>query len=83
MTDRRERLESLLIDEATENLADASKAELEALLTEHPEVDRYAFERVAAVVFLSIGAAGQNEQMPASLKSTLSLDAKQLLEPQD
>lgn len=83
MTDRSERLESLLIDEATDNLTDASRTELEALLTEHPEVDRHAFERVAAAIFLSIGATGQEEQMPASLKSRLSFDATKLLGPQD
>jgi hypothetical protein len=79
MTDRRKRLESLLIDEATDNLTDATRAELDVLLREHPEVDRHAFERVAAAVFLSIGAAGQDEKMPASLKSRLTLDAEQLL----
>ena len=80
MTDRSERIELLLIDEATDKLSDADKAELEALLTEHPEVDRHAYERVAAAVFLSVGAAG-NERMPDSLKSRLSVVAEELIGP--
>lgn len=83
MTERSQRLELLLIDEATGNLTDASRAELDALLRQHPEVDRHAFERVAAAVFLSIGAAGQEEKMPASLRSRLTLRAEQLLASSD
>jgi len=78
MTTAHERIDALLVDEATGNLDDAGKAELEALLAEHRDIDRFAFERAAAAVFLAVGAAF-DEQMPATLISKLAVDAEQEL----
>ena len=81
MTAPREKIDALLVDEATVGLDDAARAELEALLTEHSDVDRYAFERAAAIVFL-VGAA-RIEQMPATLRSKLAAEAELMLPLQD
>lgn len=74
MTTTRERLDVLLVDEATDCLTDATRAELETLLAGHPDVDRYAFERTAAAVFLAV--AGAAEELPAALGSRLAVDAE-------
>ena len=78
MTRSRKSLDELLVAEATDRLSDAERAELEALLAEHPDVDRHAFERAAAAVFLAVGAA-QSEPLPASLGAKLARAAGQLL----
>ncbi len=78
MTTPRERIDALLVDEATDGLDAAARAELDALLTEHPDVDRYAFERAAAAVFLAAGA-GLEEPMPTELSSKLTVDAERVL----
>jgi anti-sigma factor RsiW len=75
-----DRIEELLVDEATDALTAAGQAELEALLAEHPECDRYGFERAAASVFLAVGAGG-GKQMPAELRARLSKTAKNALTP--
>jgi len=82
MTTPRERLEALLADEATDRLSAPARAELRALLAEHTDVDRYAFERAAAAVFLAVGAA-RAENMPANLGSKLALDAERWLAPRN
>ena len=82
MTTPRDRIDALLVDEATGNLEDAGRTELDALLGEHPSVDRYAFERAAATVFLAIGGVGGG-RMPAALRSKLADDAERLLSPGD
>jgi len=68
------KLEELLVDEATEGLDRVASEELEGLLSEHPDVDRYAYERTAAAVFLSVGVQ-EDEELPASLRTRLSADA--------
>ena len=75
-----DRIEELLVEEATDALTAAGAAELEALLAEHPDYDRYGFERAAASVFLAVGASG-GEQMPAELRAKLTKDAKSVLPP--
>jgi hypothetical protein len=82
MTTSRERIDALLVDEATDSLTATTRAELRALLAAHPDVDRYVFERAAAAVFLAVGAA-QAEKMPAMLRSKLALDAEQWLAPRN
>lgn len=77
-----ERIDALLVEEATGNLDDTGRAELEALLAEHQDVDRYAFESAAAAVFLAAGAA-LDEQMPATLIPKLWVAAEQALGPRN
>jgi hypothetical protein len=78
MTTQRERIDALLVDEATEGLDTAARLELEQLLAEHPEVDRRGFERAAATVFLA-ACGTRTEEMPASLRSKLASTAEQLV----
>jgi anti-sigma factor RsiW len=78
MTTPRERIDALLVDEVTDGLDATARAELEALLAEHPDVDRYGFERVAAAVFLTAGAT-LHERMPATLRSKLTVAAERAL----
>jgi len=63
MTDSCDRIEELLVDEATEGLSAEAERELEALLRKHPEVDRYAFQRAAAFALLSVSGPVA-ERMP-------------------
>lgn len=78
MTSQRERIEALLVDEATEGLNAADSMELESLLAAHPDVDRYAFQRVAATVFLA-ACGPPTEAMPASLKAKLASQAERFV----
>jgi hypothetical protein len=78
MTTEREPRDALLVDAATEGLDAAASMELESLLARHPDVDRYAFERAAAAVFLA-ACGTPTEQMPASLKSKLAMNAEQFV----
>lgn len=75
MTARRDRLDALLVDEATGSLSESERIELDQLLAEHSDVDRYAFERAAAAVFLA-AAAPQDEPMPARLSAKLAAAAR-------
>lgn len=68
MTNSRERAQALLVLEATGSLSPGESTELEALLLAHPDIDRYAFARPAAAVFLA-SAASPSQPMPASLYS--------------
>lgn len=66
MSASREKVETLLVAEATEGLAPGEAGELEALLAEHPDIDRYGFERAAAAVFLA-AAVPSVAAMPGDL----------------
>jgi hypothetical protein len=66
MKPRHERIEALLVDEATGNLSAEERLELDRLLREEEYFDRYAFERAAAAVFLA-GAGSTSQSMPAGL----------------
>ena len=79
MTDSLERLDELLFGEATNRLNEAEQAELQALLREQPEMDRYAYERAASTFFIAV-CADSNTQMPETLSTKLRLDATQILE---
>ncbi|MGD8339850.1 MAG: hypothetical protein PVH89_03660 [Gammaproteobacteria bacterium] len=70
MSFRRERIEALLVDEATGKLSAEERRELKELLRESPGVDRYAFERAAAAVFLS-GLAAPAKLMPDDLSARI------------
>jgi hypothetical protein len=78
MTTQRERIDALLIDEATEGLDAAARRELESLLATHPDVDRYGFQRAAATVFLA-ACGSPTEKMPASLKLKVANTAEQFV----
>lgn len=71
-------IEALLVAEATEGLGAEDQARLAALLAEHPDTDRYAFERAAAAVFMV--ACDMSEALPAGLGSRLMLDARSTLD---
>jgi anti-sigma factor RsiW len=68
------RIETLLVAEATGTLSKAESAELEALLASHPDVDRYAFQRTAAAVFLV--AADPSAAMPGHLRARIVADVE-------
>ena len=68
MTDL-ERLEELLVDEATAGLSPAGQEELDRLLTAHPDVDRYAFQRAVAIAF--VATASPVPEMPESLRTRI------------
>ncbi len=69
---RRARLESLLATEATQGLAPAETAELDALLAAFPDEDPDGFERAAAAVHLALSVP---EEMPSRLVEKLHLAA--------
>jgi hypothetical protein len=82
MTNQLDRIEELLVDEATEGLSADADRELESLLRAHPEVDRYAFQRVAALAWLS--AAGPVlEQMPPGLDARILAAGEDLMQGTD
>jgi anti-sigma factor RsiW len=74
----RGRIDALLVAEATSILSDAEERELEDLLAAHPEVDRYAYQRPAAAVFLAVGAASA-AGMPVGLRSRILAAAERSL----
>ena len=78
MSGRNERLQALLMDEATGNLSAEEKRELEELLQQESGVDRYVFERVASAVFLA-GAARPAAQMPEDLTKKLIAAGQRLM----
>lgn len=82
MTSPLERINALLVDEATDCLDDKARAELEELLFGHPDVDRYAFERAASAVFLAVGMP-DGEELPPALRSRLAADAEKTLDSQN
>lgn len=78
MTSWRGRIETLLVAEATGTLSDAESAELESLLVAHPDIDRYAFQRPAAAVFLAVGDV--SAAIPDNLRSRIMARAGRPLE---
>lgn len=72
-----DRIAELLVREAIHGLSDSERSELESLLGVDTDVDRYAFQRATAGVFLAVAAASA-EQMPFTLKSKLLHDAEQM-----
>lgn len=76
----RERMEELLVAEATESLSREDRAELETLLEAHPDTDRYLFQRAAGAVFLSV-ANDLSAAVPADLYERLLANSEELLEP--
>ncbi len=68
-TENDDRLTDLLIQEATESLDEAGRAELTRLLRAHP-ADRTVYERLAAQ--LSLAAATADEPLPAALAARLT-----------
>ena len=82
MSWRSERMETLLVDEATGNLSVDETRELDALLSEDPEIDRYAFERVASAVFLA-GSAQLDAAMPDELIRKLIAAGEKLVAEAD
>lgn len=79
MTASHNRLDELLLVEATGRLTGDERAELEALLAGQEGVDRYAYERAASEFFLAV-CAEPGATMPESVSKKLRLDAAQLLE---
>jgi len=82
MTATSERIELLLVEEATERLSPEKVAELEMLLIENKSVDRYAFERVATTVFLAATMVSPSV-MPSELYARLIDDGERSLESAD
>jgi DNA-binding FadR family transcriptional regulator len=74
MTTSIERLDELLLSEATDHLSDEEVTELESLLTEQKGIDRYAYDRAASAFFLAV-CARPGEQMPKELSSKLESEA--------
>jgi len=73
MTESHERLEDLLVAQATEGLDAAQARELDRLLTEHPDTDADGYDRAAAALQLALlDDAGP---MPAQLRETLLAQA--------
>ena len=82
MTNSLDRIEELLVDEATEGLPAEADRELETLLRAHPEVDRYAFQRAAALTWLSV-AGPVVEEMPKGLDARILAAGEKLLQKSD
>ena len=78
----RRRIDALLLAEATSVLSDAESQELENLLAANPGIDRYAFARPAAAVFLAAGASSTHA-MPSALRSKILAAAEGSLEEGD
>lgn len=72
-TAARDRFSDLLVARAVEGLDAAGQAELNALSTSFPDVDRDAFDRVAASLALS---GLRVEPMPAVLRARIEADAE-------
>lgn len=72
----RQRIDELLLARATEGLSVRERAELDALLAEHPDVDASAYERAAAAVCLA--ALGRGGGLPETLRRRLESSAAQL-----
>jgi len=75
MTKERDRIDALLVEEATAGLGNEQQKELERLLAAHADVDRYAFERAAALVFLS-SYNKDTTSMPQDLYSRIVADSQ-------
>jgi len=76
MSDTLQRLDDLLLAEATEGLSTRDAAELDRLLATHPEIDRRAYEHAAAAVTLA--AIGAGHGLPATLRAKLDRLALEL-----
>jgi anti-sigma factor RsiW len=76
MNDTLQRLDDLLLAEATEGLSARDATELDHLLAAHPEVDRRVYEHAAAAVTLATIGAVQG--LPATLRAKLDRLALQL-----
>jgi hypothetical protein len=74
-----DRIEELLVDEATEGLSVEAERELESLLEAHPDVDRYAFQRAAALAYLGAAAGVSGERMPQGLGDRILAAGEALL----
>lgn len=79
MSEHRHQLESLLIDELIDGLNEPATRELESMLLQDAGIDRHAFERTAAALFLAANTAS-TESMPSALGERLLADAKTLLD---
>jgi len=82
MTGWRARVEDLLVAEATDALSSAEALELEALLREHPEMDRHSFELAAGFVFLA-AAEYRSEGIPGDLYTRLLAKGEALVRSSD
>jgi hypothetical protein len=71
---RRELLEDLLVQRATEALDVESEAELKRLLAEFPEVEADAYEFAAAAIWLA-ACAPAPDAMPASVRERIVASA--------
>jgi anti-sigma factor RsiW len=78
MSRHHERIEALLVDEAIGDISAEERLELDRLLREHEDVDRYAFERAAAAVFLA-GAGSPSQSMPVDLTAKLVAAGERLV----
>jgi len=74
MTAQRRQIDELLVKRATEGLSPAEEVQLDYLLARHPDIDRDAFERAAATVFLA-ACAEPAARMPEGLRDRLQMDA--------
>jgi hypothetical protein len=74
MTESLDRIDELLLSEATDSLSEAEQTELHTLLAAHESIDRYAYIRAASTFFLAVGA-DPSERMPQALSTRLRLDA--------
>lgn len=76
-SERRERLEMLLADEAVGHLSDEERGELNGLLAEFPDVDRESYQRAAAAMDLAFAEKVMEAdlgQLPDSMRQSI-LDA--------
>jgi hypothetical protein len=71
---RREMLEDLLVQRATEALDAAAETELATLLAEFPGTDALAYERAAAAVWLAAGPV--RAAMPKALEERILAGAR-------
>jgi hypothetical protein len=78
MTAVRRQIDELLVRRATEGLSPQEEVQLDVLLARHPQIDRDAFERAAATVFLA-ACAEPSARMPEGVRARLRGAAASML----
>jgi hypothetical protein len=77
MNAHRQRIDALLLSQATEGLTSPEGRELENLLANTPGVDRNCYEQAAAIVCLAI--CDCSRPLPRRLRAALTASAQAVL----
>jgi len=77
MNARQQRIDTLLLSQATEGVTLVEERELENLLADTPEVDRNRYEQASAFVCLAV--CDCSNPMPRRLRDALAVSAQAAL----